>query len=152
MSANHPATHAQASINLNPNLKTGTGVLASIFPPNPSSASTSVPAPASSEAATSCNPNGRPKNPPKIAIFPPSYLGSFLQVIHESTLNTGQLLRDLNTRFKGVTTQAAIKAKLDEVSERAGARSGLWMVKDEAWVSVRWRQIRGGLGRDRLSD
>lgn len=79
-------------------------------------------------------PPNKPASAPKAAaVFPSSHLASFLKSIHGSTDHQGELFKQLCVAFKGVTTQACIKATLDQVAERAGARSGAWMVKEHAW-------------------
>lgn len=86
----------------------------------------------SNPPTTALSPMFPPNKPPAHA-FPAAQLPAFLKAIDGSTEHQGELVKQLNAAFKGVTTQACIKATLDEVAERAGARSGKWTVKAEAW-------------------
>lgn len=67
--------------------------------------------------------------------FPQSHLASFIQSINGSTKGSILLVQELYATYKGVVTQAVLKAKFDEIAVRSGARSGVWGIVDSAWVS-----------------
>lgn len=109
--------------------------------PKPSS-TTASPQPSSTLAIDSTPKTLTPRPIPK-ANLTPAELAVFLRAIDGSDKTKKLLLVDLYTRFKSAGSQASIKAKLEEVAIKAGAKGSVWTIKPAAWVSKDRLQIEG---------
>ncbi len=122
-----------APVTIAANVNDESSILKSISPNQATASSFNTAAPATGAPIAMGPPKFRPAS--LKTAFPIAHLPALLRAIQGKDKPAKDMLKELYDQFTSVTTQIAIRTKFETVASRTGARSGMWVVNDEAWVS-----------------